>query len=173
MKTVPLTVAHEDGNRHDRTTHTQLTNIWHWRWKRSIQKACKRFPAWAHPLHSSTVWLRLANREMDALADHSKCFTHPWGWKEARGQEQYKVKAIHNLEWLLPLSHCCTVMRSQMTTRRVAVNTNYLQVQGRWVIFPKLSWFYAVAVTHAFSRHAFSRKLDLEFSTYSCSVIYA
>lgn len=67
---------------------------------------------------------------MNAAPDHRKCFTHEWEWKEARGQEQCKVKAIHTLESLpLPL-HCRTVPRSQMTTRRGVVNTNHLKVQA-------------------------------------------
>lgn len=52
-------------------------------------------------------------------------------------QERYKVKAIHTLESLPPLSHCCTALESQMTTRRVVVNADYLKVHGRRVELPR------------------------------------
>lgn len=130
--------------------HAQLTNTsptdavrrhcaWHWRWKCSIWKAClKCSPAWAHHLHSSSVRLHLLNREMSEAPDHCKCFTHQWERKEARGQKQYKVKAIHTSESLPRPSHCYTVLGSQMTTRGVVVNTNYLKVQEGRVKYPEL-----------------------------------
>lgn len=127
----------------------------------------------------AVVSLHLLNGEMKAAPDHSKCFTHQWEWKEARGQKQYKVKAIHTLESLPLPSHCRTVPGSQMTTRGVVVNTNYLKVQEGRVRFPELSWLSAIPVTHTFSRHdawlakvAVSKKAP-GIITDSCNVMYA
>lgn len=114
-------------------THAQLTDAlrgrctWHWYWK-STWTAFKYSPAWAHNFYRSLI---------ASVQQRDECITWPQQMlhtsvrsEEDRGQEQYKVKAIH--------SHCSTGLGSQMTARSVAVNTNCLKVQERWVKFPKL-----------------------------------
>lgn len=114
-------------------THAQLTDAlrgrctWHWYWK-STWTAFKYSPAWAHNFYRSLI---------ASVQQRDECITWPQQMlhtsvrsEEDRGQEQYKVKAIH--------SHCSTGLGSQMTARSVAVNTNCLKVQKRWVKFPKL-----------------------------------
>lgn len=143
--------AREDGNARDQTTtHPANEHKSRRRSVRTLRLALALemlyLESTAHRLHSGGFWTQQRLTTANVLHVNDK-------QKEARGQEQYKVKAIHTLESLPPLLHCRTVLGSQTTTRRVAVNANYLKVQGRRVKFPNRSWLYAVPVTHTFSTY--------------------